>query len=502
MIVAPLCPTTTAPWRGERLLQHSPTTLFIPLHSMNSAASSLGQLLSSSAITSSTLGSLVDVHSKTSSSYLAPIEQTMGDGQPQSHKDKDNGELHVDGWYHPNRQMVRSATIANAATTSDSIMASPLSSRPHPNLSHTDPGASDSYIQPSASPQPSSSVKFPKPQASNSAFSSNLIPPTPPMAVTPGAAPNRPHSPKNDQRLSRPSLTSRLSSRAGGKRHASIGSLREIPFPTLPSASGTSTADSLTPSSSANVTHHSTPSASNTAEHATPGWNARLREMGIHLPGMGTPRTPKSPRSGSVSSGGATPRSPEEHRAASYFSFRRRGSSGNSVSPGKMRSSGATPPPPPPPPAPAPSSSKPPQRHQPRAMSHSPISEESTPPPSASSNKSRRANLSLDLGSMLTSRGSTASLPLVGHTPVQHLVQGEQRQWGENMGLPSAHGLGSIGLPIAPPPHVHTPPVHPPAYEYPFLPNHAPRKPLEVRVEEVPPGNGPMEAGSWVVSVR
>lgn len=59
-------------------------------------------------------------------------------------------------------------------------------------------------------------------------------------------------------------------------------------------------------------------------------------------------------------------------------------------------------------------------------------------------------------------------------------------------------------MPIAnvPPPHVHTPPVHPPAYEYPFLPHHAPRKPLEVRVEEVPPGNGPMEAGSWVIGVR
>lgn len=57
--------------------------------------------------------------------------------------------------------------------------------------------------------------------------------------------------------------------------------------------------------------------------------------------------------------------------------------------------------------------------------------------------------------------------------------------------------------PSAPPPHIHTPPVQPPAYEYPFLPNHAPRQPLEIRVEEVPAGTvigG--EAGSWVISVR
>ncbi|GAB1527931.1 hypothetical protein RhiTH_011119 [Rhizoctonia solani] len=55
--------------------------------------------------------------------------------------------------------------------------------------------------------------------------------------------------------------------------------------------------------------------------------------------------------------------------------------------------------------------------------------------------------------------------------------------------------------PPAPPPHVHTPPVHPPSYEYPFLPHHAPRQPLEVRVEENAPGPG-MEGGSWVISVR
>ncbi|QRW23808.1 hypothetical protein RhiXN_10132 [Rhizoctonia solani] len=53
----------------------------------------------------------------------------------------------------------------------------------------------------------------------------------------------------------------------------------------------------------------------------------------------------------------------------------------------------------------------------------------------------------------------------------------------------------------APPPHIHTSPIHPPSYAYPFLPHHAPRQPLEVRVEENAFGPG-MERGSWVISVR
>ncbi|KAF8595627.1 hypothetical protein BDV93DRAFT_97434 [Ceratobasidium sp. AG-I] len=459
---------------------------------MNSAASSFAQFISPSVLASSTLGNLVDVQPKTSSNYSAPMEQTTEDGRLESHKD--TGESCTDGWSQPDRHTVRSTTMANAATTLDSTMASPLSSQPRPYASPNDPQASGSLFQSStSSPQPPSSVAFPKPNALGAGFSSQLIPPTPPMAVTPGVVPNRAASPQNSPRLSRPHLTARLSSRAGGKRHASIGSARELPFPIYPSTSGATDARPPSPSQ-ATLTQSSTSTPTgNAAESATPGWNARLRELGLHLPGLGSPRTPKSPRSGS--SGGATPRSPEDHRGASYFSFRRRGSSGNAISPGK-RSGAPTPPPPPPPPVPA--LTKPPQRHQPKAMSHSPISEESTPPPSGSSTRSRRANLSLDFGSALAARGSTASLPLIGHTPVQHLVQGEPKLRRGSM----VSDRGGMGLPTAPPPHVHTPPVQPPAYEYPFLPNHAPRKPLEVRVEEVPPGNGPMEAGSWVISVR
>ncbi|KAB5588865.1 hypothetical protein CTheo_7697 [Ceratobasidium theobromae] len=278
-------------------------------------------------------------------------------------------------------------------------------------------------------------------------FASNIVPPTP-------NSPTRP--------VTRPQLTSRLSSRSGGKRHASIGSARELPFPADPSQP---------------------------IENPTPGWNARLRDMGLHIPGIGSPRTPKSPRSGSMSSGAATPKSPEDQRAQSYFSFRRRGS-GSVASPGKAKGSAATPPPPPS--APCTSQSHPlqdvkrPPPPKDKVMP-SPIAEESASLPA----RRIRANLSLDLSSPLATRGSTASLPLLGHTPVEHLVQGESKP-----------RRASMVAPPAPPPHVHTPPVHPPAYEYPFLPHHAPRQPLEVRVEENPPGQGAGDAGSWVISVR
>ncbi|CAE7180359.1 unnamed protein product [Rhizoctonia solani] len=298
---------------------------------------------------------------------------------------------------------------------------------------------------------PSNSVSFPK----TSHFASQVVPPTPPTG-----------------RSSRPQLTSRLSSRSGGKRHASIGSAREVPFPLPQDASS---------SGAAPQQNHAPPT-----DNAPPGWNARLRDMGLHIPGMGSPtsRTPKSPRSGSMSSGGVTPKSPDEQRAASYFSFRR-GRTSSGASPGKSR----TPPVPPPPPPPPLEDIK---RREKEYTMPSPIAEES-PSPTGPHSKRTRANLSLDLSSTLASRGSTASLPLMGHTPIEHLLLQDDSQ-----GKPRRV---SMVAPMAPPPHVHTPPVHPPSYEYPFLPHHAPRQPLEVRVEENPPGPE-LEGGSWVISVR
>ncbi|KAJ1299894.1 hypothetical protein OPQ81_005014 [Rhizoctonia solani] len=297
--------------------------------------------------------------------------------------------------------------------------------------------SSTSLSSQQATNTPSDSVTFPK----TSQFTSQVVPPTPPSV--PG------------DRLSRPQLTSRLSSRSGGKRHASIGSAREVPFP-LPQ-------DHSSSSSTASQHNHTS-----STDAATPGWNARLRDMGIFLPGMGpstpNPRTPKSPRSGSMSSGGATPKSPDEQRAASYFSFRRRRSSGG-TSPGKVR----TPPVPAPPPPPAVEDNK--RKEKEKDTMPSPIAEESSPSPIPNS-KRTRANLSLDLSSNLASRGSTASLPLIGHTPIEHLLQQDDVQKPRRA-----------------------------TYEYPFLPHHAPRQPLEVRVEDNPPGPG-MEAGSWLISVR
>ncbi|CUA73254.1 hypothetical protein RSOLAG22IIIB_10671 [Rhizoctonia solani] len=303
---------------------------------------------------------------------------------------------------------------------------------------------------------PSNSVAFPK----TAQFSSQVVPPTPP---------NPPSG-----RLSRPQLTSRLSSRSGGKRHASIGSAREMPFHLPQDASG-----SIGPQ------HNHAPSV----DSATPAWNARLREMGLHIPGIGspTPRTPKSPPSGSMSSGGATPKSPDEQRSASYFSFRR-GRTSSGASPGKSRT-----PPVPAPPPPAIEDFK--RREKERDTMPSPIAEESPPQVASPDSNSKRkgASLSLDLTSTLASRGSTASLPLMGHTPIEHLVYQEDAQ--------NKPRRASMVAPMAPPPHVHTPPVHPPSYEYPFLPHHAPRQPLEVRVEENPPAPG-LEGGSWLISVR
>ncbi|CAE6467261.1 unnamed protein product [Rhizoctonia solani] len=305
---------------------------------------------------------------------------------------------------------------------------------------------------------PSNFVSFPK----TAQLTTQVVPPTPPTPL--------------GGKLSRPQLTSRLSSRSGGKRHASIGSAREVPFH-LPQD---------TPSAGSTATLHSQASS---IDSATPGWNARLRDMGLHIPGMGpptpNPRTPKSPRSGSMSSGGATPKSPDEYRAASYFSFRRKGSSGG-ASPGKVR----TPPISAPPPPSAVEDIK--RKEKERETMPSPIAEESTPSPGSNS-KRTRANLSLDLSSTLSSRGSTASLPLIGHTPIEHLVQQDDMQ--------NKPRRASMMAPPAAPPHVHTPPVHPPSYEYPFLPHHAPRQPLEVRVEENSASTG-MDAGSWVISVR
>ncbi|KAG8742141.1 hypothetical protein FRC11_014486, partial [Ceratobasidium sp. 423] len=314
--------------------------------------------------------------------------------------------------------------------------------------------SSTSLSSKQATNTPSNCVTFPKP----SQFTSQVVPPTPSSAPL--------------DRLSRPQLTSRLSSRTGGKRHASIGSAREVPLP-LPQDN---------PSSSSSTPQHS----GSSADIATPGWNARLREMGFHIPGMGpltpTPKTPKSPRSGSMSSGGATPKSPDE-RAASYFAFRRKGST-SGASPGKVRT-----PPAPTPPPPAVDDIK--RKEKERDTMPSPIAEETTPPSGANSRRPR-ANLSLDLTSALVSRGSTASLPLLGHTPIEHLLQHDDAQQPRR---------ASMVAPPAPPPHVHTPPVHPSAYEYPFLPHHPPRQPLEVRVEENPPGSG-LDGGSWVISVR
>ncbi|CAE6429806.1 unnamed protein product [Rhizoctonia solani] len=303
---------------------------------------------------------------------------------------------------------------------------------------------------------PSNSVLFPK----TAQLSTQVIPPTPPIA--------------SSAKLPRPQLTSRLSSRSGGKRHASIGSAREVPFHLPQDVSSTSSTATL----------HSQAAS---VDSATPGWNTRLRDMGLHIPGMApstpNPRTPRSPRSGSMSSGAATPKSPDEHRAASYFSFRRKNSGG--ASPGKVRT--------PPTPAPPPSTVEDIKRKdKERDTMPSPIAEESSPSPNSYS-KRARANLSLDLTSTLSSRGSTASLPLIGHTPIEHLVQQDDTQ--------TKPRRGSMMAPPAAPPHVHTPPVHPPSYEYPFLPHHAPRQPLEVRVEENSPGPG-MDAGSWVISVR
>ncbi|KAG8705981.1 hypothetical protein FRC08_001341 [Ceratobasidium sp. 394] len=365
------------------------------------------------------------------------------------------------------------------------------SSSQTPELSCSESAASPNDPQTSNSSQPTSTVFFPKPPAQ---FSSNLIPPTPPMTTPPkdsnpvtASVP----SPKNSPRLTRPQLTSRLSSRAGGKRHASIGSQREMPF-VLPAGSTTATTTAPTvdsPTTSVPSTH-SNISAETTAFQ---GWNARLREMGRHIPGMGSP-TAKTPRSGSMSPGAASPKSPEEQRAASYFAFRRRGSSSNAISPGKAaRNSAATPPPPPPPPPPpAPTPVPVEQPSTTLRQTHEPISQQSTP----GLPRNRRANLSLDFGSTLAQRGSTASLPLVGHTPVETLVKHNEQK-------PRPASL--IMSPPAPPPHVHTPPVHPPAYEYPFLPHHAPRKPLEVRVDEVPPAGvvGVVgDGGSWAITVR
>ncbi|KDN41351.1 hypothetical protein RSAG8_07466, partial [Rhizoctonia solani AG-8 WAC10335] len=220
-----------------------------------------------------------------------------------------------------------------------------------------------------------SSITFPK----TSQYTSQVIPPTPPSAPT--------------GRHSRPQLTSRLSSRSGGKRHASIGSAREVPFPLPQDAPSGSTAPQHNHASS--------------IDSATPGWNARLRDMGLHIPGMGSPnpRTPKSPPSGSMSSGGATPKSPDDPRTVSYFSFRRKGSS-SGVSPGKSRT-------PPAPLLPPPAIEELRRREKERETMPSPIAEES-PPPAGPNSKRTRANLSLDLGSTLASRGSTASLPLIG----------------------------------------------------------------------------------------
>ncbi|KAG8736046.1 hypothetical protein FRC10_009860 [Ceratobasidium sp. 414] len=363
-----------------------------------------------------------------------------------------------------------------------------MSSLQTPDLSRSESAELSSHPQSSTSSQPASTVTLPKPLAQ---FSPSFIPPTPPTVTTPpnnsnavsGSGPSLQISP----RLTRPQLTSRMSSRAGGKRHASIGSQREMPF-VLPAASTTATTAAPVPDS---LTLSLPPTQTSSAQAETTafqGWNARLREMGLHIPGMGSP-TVKTPRSGSADSGAASPKSPEEQRVASYFSFRRRGSSGHAVSPGKSARSLAATPPPPPPPPPPPAPTPALIEMTPTALrhTHGPISQEptrQTDPP-----RNRRANLSLDFGSTLVQRGSTASLPLVGHTPVEALVQQKSM----------------MSSPIAPPPHVHTPPVHPPAYEYPFLPHHAPRKPLEVRVEEVPPvdrvgvvGDG----GSWAITVR
>ncbi|QRV97164.1 heat shock protein HSP20 family protein [Ceratobasidium sp. AG-Ba] len=434
---------------------------------MSTTSSALTALsLLPTVLAASTLDRAVDVHSKNSGSY-SPMEQ------------------------------VADATREPARDDADTIMSTPPSSQT-PNLSRSESAVSpnkQSSAQPSAS-QPTSAVAFPT--SSVSQFTSNLIPPTPPtMSSTPAPdsqANNTTSTPKGSPRLTRPQLTSRLSSRQGGKRHASIGSQREMPF-VLPSTATTSTGSTNVESPAPSLVSHTTSASVDQAQ----GWS---RLLGFHIPGIG-PSTPRS-----MSSGAASPKSPDEQRAASYFAFRRRGSVSPAVSPGKglgkTRSAGATPPPPPPPP-PAPPSPAPKTAASPAPMvvdekkppapprqHHSPISEEPSPTPSLSP-RPRRANLSLDLGTTLAQRGSTASLPLIGHTPVETLVSHDGKPRRASMMMP----------PAAPPPHVHTPPVHPPAYEYPFLPHHAPRKPLEIRVEEIPPAaGGTMEGGSWVITVR
>ncbi|KAG9110751.1 hypothetical protein FRC07_008160, partial [Ceratobasidium sp. 392] len=426
---------------------------------MNTTSSRLTSfsLFSPGLLAAATLDRAVDLHSMDSANYSSMERMVDGGGE-------------------------------DARADYDTTMNTPSSSQT-PDLSRSEsaifPNDTQASSQSSASNQPTSTVSFPKPPVA-AQFSSNLIPPTPPTMTTPPSNNNNaagsPLNPKSSPRLTRPQLTSRMSSRAGGKRHASIGSQREIPFVLPPSSTSTGTtvptAESPTPS-------QTTTSGDSVVSQT---WN-RLREMGLHVPGRGSP-APKTPKSGS--SGATSPRSPEEHRAMSYFSYRRRSGSGAALSPGKAaRSSAATPPPPPPPPPPpAPTPVQAPKL----PPGPSPISEESTP--LAESPRYRRANLSLDLGSTLAQRGSTASLPLVGHTPVSALIQ----QTDPKSGRPS---MVLSPPPAPPPPHIHTPPVQPPAYEYPFLPNHAPRRPLDVRVEEVlPAGGAGQEGGSWAITVR
>ncbi|KAG8783355.1 hypothetical protein FRC12_019832 [Ceratobasidium sp. 428] len=435
---------------------------------MNTTSSRLASfsIFSPGVLAASTLDRALDLHSMNSANY-SPMEQVMGSG-------KDDGRADCDTTMH-----TPSSSQTPELSRSESVIS---------------PDNSQTSSQSATSNQPSSTIAFPPKPAAIAQFSSNLIPPTPPTMATPpnnsnatsGSAP----SPKSSPRMTRPQLTSRLSSRAGGKRHASIGSQREMPFVLPPASTAPTTSvprvDSPTPSQTTTTT---TASAETTVSQ---GWNARLRDMGLHIPGIGSPKTP---RSGSMSSGAASPRSPEEQRAASYFSFRRRNSSTHAVSPGKAgRSSAATPPPPPPPPPPsAPSRAPAPKVPAAPRHTHSPITEESSS--QANSPRFRRANLSLDLSTTLTQRGSTASLPLIGHTPVTALIQSNDQK--------SRRASLMMSPPPAPPPHIHTPPVQPPAYEYPFLPNHAPTKPLEVRVEEVPPAGGPgSEGGSWAITVR
>lgn len=95
---------------------------------------------------------------------------------------------------------------------------------------------------------------------------------------------------------------------------------------------------------------------------------------------------------------------------------------------------------------------------------------------------------SLDTSTTLTLRGSIASLH---SSPYSSRLPHRRHQT-------TSHKHGPA---VAPLPYIRTPPVHPPSYEYPFLPHHAPRQPLEVWVEEVPPGPNSGEGG-WVTSVE